>query len=163
MYFDKFPASFYTTPNGDRILVTDWIRAVKIPETILNEDGFYEYYMAKDNDTPEIISHKMYKTAAYHWLIMAINQRYDVWNDYPKDDATVRKNAEQKYSNIDGIHHYEDSDGSIVDEFTIPNTPVTNIEYEVKENDAKRLVKIVRREYLANFVQTYSQLITEDA
>lgn len=161
MYFDKFPPSFYTAPDGSRLLVTDWIRAVRIPNTILNEDAFYEYYLARDNDTPEIISHKMYKSASYHWLIMAINQRYDVWNDFPKDEATIRNSAERKYQNVNGTHHYEDSAGGVVDEFTIPNIPVTNLEYEIRENEAKRIVKVVKKIYLSDFVQTYTQLITE--
>lgn len=162
MYFEKFPVTFYRAPDGSDILVTDWIRAVRIPQAILDEDGFYEYYLAKDNETPEIISHKMYKTAAYHWIIMAINQRYDVWNDFPKDDATLRENTAKVYGNIEGIHHYEDGTGGIVDQFTIGAIPVTNIEYETKLNEEKRIVKVVKPMYIGNFVSTYHQLITED-
>jgi hypothetical protein len=162
MFFDKFPPTLYRAPDGSDILVTDWIRAVRIPQSILDEDAFYEYYLLKDNETPEIVSHKLYKSAAYHWLVMAVNQKYDVWNDYPKDDSTIRKMAAEKYANIDGIHHYEDANGSIVDSFTIPNIPITNIEYEIQQNESKRIIKVVKFLYLSNFLNTYTQLISED-
>lgn len=162
MFFENFPVTFHKTINGEEILVSDIVRAINIPSDVLNDHNLYEYYLANDNETPEIISHKFYKSTAYHWVIMAINQRYDMWNDYPKDDNTIRTLCENKYNNgIDGIHHYEGPNGDVVDEFTVDKAPVSNYEYESEENEKKRMIKVLKSIYLSEFISLYTNLIKE--
>lgn len=161
MFFDAYPPSFYIAPNGDKILVTDWIRAIRIPPEILNDPNLYETYMCRDNETPEIISHKIYNTTSYHWVIMLTNQRFDVWNDFPKDDATIRKFCIEKYGSTDEVHHYVNAEGTIVDEYDDEKIPVTNIEFEFQRNEDKRFIKILKPIFLSEFVAVYRQLISD--
>jgi len=108
---------------------------------------------------PEIISHKVYGTTMYHWVIMAINERFDPYNDFPKADSILLKYTEEKYGDINGIHHYEDANGNWVDVFTVGGIPITNIEHERKENEKKRTLKILKRDVLEEFVTQYEELI----
>lgn len=115
MYFSNFPITTYQLSKNDRILVTDFIKAVTV-DPLLKEDSIYsEVYTVADNETPEIISHKVYGTVAYHWVIMMINEAYDPFNDYPKSDDIIQKRTIDKFGSLEGIHHYEDSEGNIVD------------------------------------------------
>ena len=160
MYFDKFPLVTHKTLDGDLLLVTDIVRSIKIPDEVYLDQNLYQYYQCQDNETPEIISHKFYRSTAYHWVIMVLNQRFDVWSDYPKGDSVIRQICTDNYpSGVDGIHHYENSDGDIVDEFTVLKTPITNYEFEMSENEKKRIVKVLRQEYLSEFVTLYKELI----
>lgn len=161
MFFEKFPLMYFPQPDGSRILVTDFIRAIKIDPQIKLNELLYDIYIAKDGETPEIISHKKYKSTQYHWVIMLLNEKFDPWRDFPQTDANLIKMAKEKYVDINAIHHYEDGNGNWVDAFTSNKTPITNIEYERQLNEQKREVKILRPELLAEFVTQYRQLISK--
>ena len=162
MYFDNFPTTSYETLDGENILVTDIVRVVSVPSSIMNDDNLYDFYAMADNETPEIVSHKFYGSTAYHWVIMLLNQRYDLWSDFPVSDSIIRKACEDKYGGIDVIHHHEDSNGNWVDEYTFPKLPVTAYEYELALNEEKRIVKVLKKAYLPEFIQSYTELIEND-
>ncbi len=159
MFFSKFPTTTYDLDLKTKLLVTDIIRAIKIDPNLKHNDIYYYEYDAKDDETPEIISHKAYKSTLYHWVIMLINDKFDPWNDFPKNDIVLQKMTIDKYGSLNGVHHYEDEQGYIVDELS-SGIPITNIEYIRKENEAKRKVKILKREVLADFVSQYQALIS---
>ena len=161
MFFEKFPLMYFPQPDGSRILVTDFIRAIKIDPQLKFNELLYDTYIAKDGETPEIISHKKYKSTQYHWVIMLLNEKFDPWRDFPQTDANIIKMAREKYVDINAIHHYEDGSGNWVDEFTPLKSAVTNIEYERQLNEQKREVKILRPELLAEFITQYRQLIAK--
>lgn len=161
MFFEKFPLMYMPQPDGSRTLVTDFIRAIKIDPQLKFNELLYDIYIAKDGETPEIISHKKYKSTQYHWVIMLLNEKFDPWRDFPQSDANLIKMAKEKYLDINSVHHYEDGFGNWVDEFTSGKTPITNIEYERQLNEQKREVKILRPELLAEFVTQYRQLISK--
>ena len=161
MFFEKFPLMYLPMEDGSSLLVTDFLRAMKIdPQLKLNE-LLYNIYTAKDGETPEIISHKVYKSTQYHWVIMLLNEKFDPWRDFPQSDANLIKMAMDLYPDINAIHHYEDGAGNWVDEFTALKTHVTCIEYERQLNEEKREVKILRPELLAEFITQYRQLIVK--
>jgi hypothetical protein len=51
----------------------------------------------------------------------------------------------------DGVHHYENSDGIEVGRTASGATAVTNAEYELKNNDSKREILVLRERYLNQF------------
>lgn len=159
MFFEKFPLMYMPQEDGSNILVTDFIRAMKIDPQLKMNELLFDIYMAKDGETPEIISHKFYKSTQYHWVIMLLNEKFDPWRDFPQSDANLIKMASEKYPNINAIHHYEDGNGNWVDEFTVLKSAITCIDYERQLNEQKREVKVLRSELLAQFVTQYRQLI----
>ena len=160
-YFDRFNIKDFKLPNGEIVAVKDIITAIQLPRVLLEDLNLYFNYMMQDGETPEIVSHKMYGTTAYHWVIMIVNGRYDIWEDYPKTDYVLRKKLTNNGVNPDGHHHYEDSNGRTVDEFTYPRIEITNIEYETKINESKRFIKILKPNLLSEFVDAYTKLIEE--
>lgn len=159
MLFQKFPTTLFDISRTEQVVIQDFIRAVKIDPQLKENSLFFDYYEAKDNEMPEIISHKFYKSTQYHWVIMLINEKFDPYNDFPKSDDILIKYAKDKFGNINAIHHYEDSRGNIVDQFATDKTPITNIDYIRNENEKKRIVKILKRSMLDSFVDEYQTLV----
>lgn len=159
MFFENFPATYFNVSPTQKVVIQDFIRAVKIDPVLKENDALFTYYRAKDGDTPEIISHKMYRTTQYHWVIMVLNEKFDPWRDFPQSDYNLRKMASDKYADIDGVHHYVDANNNIVDALHPNKIPVTNIEYEIALNESKRLIKIMKPEVLTQFVKSYESLI----
>lgn len=62
----------------------------------------------------------------------------------------------------EGVHHYYDSElGYIVDEgYSVNTNPVSNYEYEIEINDAKRTVKVLNGSYIEQIVQEFSDKIS---
>lgn len=158
MFFQKFPSTLFDITKIDSVVITDFIRAVKIDQRLKDDDIFYDFYEAQDDEMPEVISHKFYKTTQYHWVIMLVNEKFDPWNDFPKSEQTLIKAAAEKYADINAVHHYQDALGNIVDAFS-DGIPITNIEYEQQENEKKRTVKILKRNVLDAFVEQYETLV----
>lgn len=162
-YFDKIPFTEFEIKRKEKVLVRDFVRAVKIDPAFLNDASLFTPYNAKDEETPEVISYNFYGTVAYHWVIALINGKYDYLNDYPRSELVLREYVVEKYGTLNKVHHYEDLNGNWVDnlpggaEFKIP---VTVLEYEKKENESKRTMKILRKELLTEFVNTYESAIS---
>lgn len=160
MLFDNFPTTLFQLSPTNRIVVTDFIRVVKIDTSLKENDLAFIIYEAQNGETPEIISHKFYKSTEYHWVIMLLNEKFDPWRDFPQSDAIVIKNANEQYANVNDIHHYEDSNGNVVDSTYPLATPITNLEYERKMNEDKRTIKVLRPEILPEFINQYKKLVS---
>lgn len=160
MFFDAFPITGYSVTNTNVVAVTDFLRVIKLDPALKENNLLYDVYEAQDNDTPEIISHKFYKSTQYHWVIMILNEKFDAYRDFPKSDEILIKLCMDKYNSTDDTHHYEDLNGNWVDEFTAGKIPITNIEYERQVNEKKRLVKIMKPEVLSEFVTQYKKLVS---
>ncbi len=157
MFLDSMPLTTFTVNNDESIVVRDFIRAIRIDPGLKNNPFNFTVYSAKDNETPEIISHMFYQTTMYHWIIMLFNEKFDPLNDFPKSDELIRKQTVNQFGSLNAVHHYENDSGEWVDEFTIEaeRIPVTNYEYMTKLNEDKRPVKILRKELVSEFVQLY--------
>ena len=160
MFFTQFPLKFFNVATQESLLVTDFIRAVRV-DPILKEDPLhYVVHTASDGETPEIISHKYYKSPHYHWVIMLLNEKFDPFNDFPQSDEVVRKQTIRQFGDLLGVHHYINNIGEVVDEFEPIRFVVTNYEYMAQKNEAKRQVKVLRPELLAEFVHIYAGAIS---
>ena len=82
------------------------------------KQALFDYFIL-DGETPEIISHKFYGTTDYHWVIMFINNKFDYINDFPMRDDAILRHTQEKYGdeNASSIHHYEDPNGNICNEY----------------------------------------------
>jgi hypothetical protein len=69
----------------------------------------------------------------------------------------------EKYGSVETamsqIHHYVDADGLIVDQYTTPHTPVYSYDYEESINESKRMIKLVRPEYISQFVEELKRVM----
>lgn len=161
MYFGYFPYGFLNVSKTENVLVTDIIRAVQLGAGFKDASNvFLPTYLIGDNETPELISLKFYDTTAYGWIIMILNDKFDRYDDFPVSDTILLDYCTQKYGDPNGIHHYVDNTGRIVDAFSYGN-PITNYEYESDENEKKRPCKILRPELVSLFVKQFQSLIAD--
>jgi hypothetical protein len=160
MLFNNFPSTLFKLTDDSSVVVTDFIRAIKLDPQLKDNSLLYTLYEASDGETPEVISHKFYKSTEYHWVIMLVNEKFDPWRDFPQTDNVVIAGAKEKYSDINAIHHYEDSNHNVVDEFYPLSTPITNIDHERRVNESKRTVKVLKKQVLSDFVDQYRSLIS---
>ena len=142
-----------------RSIVTDVTRNVRIRKEILSNITIYETYDIGDGETPELIAEKIYGDAKYHWVIMLANDIVDYVSDFPLEESRLVKVIEDKYANINGIHHYENLDGFVVNSDDVHAYPVSNNEYERRLNEAKRSIKIVSPKLLSTILKNYKDLL----
>jgi len=158
MYFSKFPFLFYTLDDGKSYqLTTDIFRRTAFISNVIQNVAFYDEYDVQDGETPEIIADMVYGNSEYHWIIMMANDIVDPVLDWPMTYNQLVKYSEDKYDNIQAIHHYEDENGYIVNS----GFPVSNIQYEESVNESKRRIKIVRKEIISDIIDEFSSLIKE--
>jgi hypothetical protein len=149
MYFETLPKTFYSLDNGTstQIITNIFLRYV-FSDEIKNNLTYYELYDIVDGDTPEIVSDKFYNRPDYHWLVLHINEIIDPRYEWPLSTLNLIKYCQGKYTNINGIHHYINSDGFIVNSDAPSATPVSNFQYEEQLNEAKRKIKILKPEFV---------------
>ncbi len=138
----------------------------------------YDLYTIKGDFRPDNISEELYGSSTYDWVVLLSANVINYQNDFPLSSQELFNYTEDKYGieGMNDIHHYESTEvldeldrliypkGIIVSkDFTIPNPEfptstinpvvgVSNFEYETLINDAKRQIRVLRREYLNQFV-----------
>ena len=175
MYFTLFEKGFYDLKNdGNQKLVTDLMTRVKVREKVIDEISLYDTYDVPSGERPEDTAFKHFGSAAYHWVILLTNNITDVYYDWPMSDQTFETFIRDKYSNPDGIHHYEvttssgKTTGDGPDDYShkieVNSTEsgaesVSNYEYERREQDKKRNIKLLDPRYLPMFLEEFERLI----
>ena len=176
-YFTYFPTTAYDVrgdKNNVRIdrITNVLIRARKKLE--ITNAALFEQYFIQDGDRADTLAHQFYDDSTLHWLIMYANYMTNPFYDWPLTYFDLQKFVAKKYpDNINGVHHYENSKGDVVQE---PGTPIdvgvppilaggattiTNFLYEERLNDKKRTIDIIRVEYVPQIVREFKKLIIE--
>ena len=177
MYFDSFPIIPYGSTDGTVKNVTNLLRRVAIRTKVKSNAALYDTYNVKNGETPEIISDKLYEDPELHWVVLLINNVTDRYHDWPMSEQQFSTYVNEKYSNPDGIHHYEISQesgdttqkievydpdliSSDTDAYTSA-TAITNREYEESEQDKKRKIRLLDPEFIDQFVDEFKNLMKE--
>jgi len=177
MYFDSFPVIRYGSTDGTIKNVTNLLRRVAIRSKLKTNVSFFDTYDVKNGETPEIIADKLYDDPKLHWIIMLVNNVTDRYHDWPMSEQQFNSYLNEKYSNPDGIHHYEISQesgdttqkievydpeliSSDTDAYTSA-TAITNREFEESEQDKKRKIRLLDPIFVDQFVEEFNSLIKE--
>ena len=168
-YFNYFSPILYD-PKGDgnAKLVTDILSRIRIRVSMKKEIVMLDAYDIKENETPEIVADRHHGSPYYHWIVMILNDVSDVYHDWPKPTRQLQKYVQTKYTDaqLSEVHHYEiaQSSGDTTIKIQVPQgtsgaTTVTNYEYEVAKNDARREIDLLRNDYLGFFVDEFESLV----
>ena len=177
MYFDSFPIIQYGSTDGTIKTATNLLRRVAIRSKVKTNASLFDTYDVKSGETPEIIADKFYDDPQLHWVIMLVNNVTDRYHDWPMNEQQFSTFVNEKYSNPDGIHHYEitqesgdtkqkievydpDLISSDTDAYTSA-TAITNREYEESEQDRKRKIRLLDPEVVDTFVDEFKLLMKE--
>ena len=179
MYFSDFPKILYDAKGqGSSVVVTNLLRRVAIRSKIKDNVMLYDTYDIKSGDTPESIAHKLYGDPTLHWTILMTNDITDRYHQWPMYEQQFNTYLNEKYSNPDGVHHYEISQSSgdsklKIDvyanealysgdtDFYSSATIVTNREYEEQEQDRKRGIKLIDPRFIDQFVEEFEKIVGE--
>ena len=172
MYFDNFPTIPYDSADtGEFKDVKNLLRRVGIRAKVKANTLLFDTYDVRNGETPESIAHKLYGNAELHWIIMLLNDITDRYHDWPMTEAQFIQFVKDKYTNIDGTHHYEISqtsgDTSVKIDVGTDNTNysdatlITNYEYEQEQQDAKRKIRLLDPAYVGDFVEEFKLLMNE--
>ena len=174
MYFENFPLIPYDSVGDLQFKdVTNLLRRVGLRAKLKSNTSLYDTYDVKEGETPEMIAFKLYGDSELHWIVLMINDITDRYHQWPMNFSQFNEYLNDKYSNPDGIHHYETTQTSgdtkvkievvnDVDEDAYTGlTPITNREYEESEQDAKRSIRLLDPSFVDQFVDEYKKLISE--
>ena len=176
-YFNKFPKMIYDMKNdGNYKLLPDILRRVKQRVAIKSGQFIFDNYDVIDGEKPEDIAYKWFGDAQLHWVILMTNNVTNRYYDWPMNQVQFQAFLEDKYDNPDGIHHYEltqdsgrttskgPNDYSYLVEVTSDTdnaSSVSNREYEEREQDRKRSIRLLDKKYLGDFIDEFNNLIAE--
>jgi len=175
-YFSPFPRINYNLSgvNGNTIEVTDIFRRVKARNKIADNVTMLDKYDVKEGEKPEDIAYKVYGDADYFWIVTLVNNIVNRYYDWPLDSFSFQEYIKDKYSNPDGIHHYEvtqssgkqtgDGPADYSHKLEVNSThpgaqSVSNREYEQRLQDQKRQINLLLPQYVGTFVDEFNNLI----
>ena len=176
-YFSKFPRGVYDIAGNKQFkLVTDIMRRVKVRAKILNEASLYDDYDVPSGERPEVTAFKHFGDTELHWVILLTNDITDAYYGWPLSDQDFEKYVTDKYANPQGIHHYEitqssgNTTGSSPDDYShkieVNETEsgaesVSNYEYERREQDKLRSIKLLDPAFLGLFIEEFERLVSQ--
>lgn len=179
-YFDKFPLMGYDIKgDGTYKLVPNIIRRVKLRSGVAAGAFVFEEYDVREGEKPEDVAYKWFGDAEYHWVILMTNNITDRYYQWPMTQPDFANFLTDKYGagNEDSVHHYEITQAS---GRTTSNGPgdtsylvecnsdedgastVTNREYEERQQDKYRKIKLLDRRFLKAFISEFNGLISSD-
>lgn len=140
-------------------------------------------YSIRNAPRPELLSHMLYGTTQYYWVLLLINEIYDPFYDWIMSEQAVHEYSEQKYQYVGGVHsiaYHVSEDGekfwNVVEDPLAPGfwydkgdlikrylqykgtlIPMTNIEHEIEENEKKRVIKIIQPNDMRRFISDFNK------
>ena len=173
MYFENFPVIPYdSVGKGDFKFVTNLLRRVGLRAKVKSNVLLFDTYDIRSGQTPEEIADKLYDDPELHWVILMVNEITDRYHQWPLNENQFQAYINDKYDNIDAVHHYETTQTSgdttlKIDVGTVNTdypsaTAITNYEYEVAREDEKRQIRLLDPRYLDPFIEEFEQLMAAD-
>ena len=174
-YFNRFPMMIYDMKNNDNYkLLPDILRRVRQKNVIKSGQFIFDTYDVKDGETPETIAYKWFGDAQLHWVILMTNNVTDRYYDWPMTVVQFQTYLEDKYSNPDAIHHYEtprtsgrttgqgpfDYSHLVEVNSDFENASIiSNREFEERNQDKKRSIRLLDKRYLPDFIDEFNNLV----
>tara|TARA_B100000424_G_C22929962_1_gene494719 strand:+ start:156 stop:683 length:528 start_codon:yes stop_codon:yes gene_type:complete len=170
MYFANFPLIPYdSVGDGNFKLVTNLLKRVAVRSKVKSNTSLFDTYTVKEGQTPEIIADKLYGDPNLHWIVMYVNDITDRYHQWPMTSAQFLSFINEKYSDPDGIHHYEitQTSGNTTVKIDIGTdntdhsgaTAITNREFEEKRQDTLRQIRLLDPAYVGQFIDEFQSLI----
>ena len=166
--------------NSDFVRSKNLFKRAKIRDDIFGETVAFEKFVISGDDRPDNVAFKAYDDADLDWVVLISNNIINVRDEWPMSQGDLERYLNNKYTpeQLREIHHYEtkkvyneatgllmldeglqvDADfqikygnagGTITTASNIV-TSVSNYQYEVKKNDDKRKIFLLRRNMLQN-------------
>ena len=172
----------------DYLVVKNLFRRNKLRDDLQNVFTIFNKYEIMEGARPDTVAEEYYGNAQLDWVVLMTAGILNVRDEWPLSNYQLYRYAEEKYGieNLTATHHYETKEikdsngrlilpaGKIVDStFTIPdpNIPIqtlnpvvgiSNYEYEVRKNNKKRDIYILKPAYLQQVINDTRKAMTYD-
>lgn len=181
--------SFLSSRKGsdEYLLVKNIFRRVKLRDDLQNVFTIFNKYEIQEGARPDTVAEELYGSSQYDWVVLIGAGIINVRNEWPLSDRDIYRYSEQLYGNdLNAVHHYETKEikdsngrlilpaGKIVDStFTIPDpnisiqtlnpvVGISNYEYEVRKNNKKRGIYVLKPAYLQQVINDTRKAMTYD-
>ena len=172
MYFANFPFIIYdSVGNGNFKIVTNLLKRVALRTKVRTNTLLYDTYDVKEGETPEMIADKLYDDPQLHWVVLFVNNITDRYHQWPMNFGQFNAFIDDKYTDINAVHHYEiaqtSGDTSIKIDIGTDTTgyseadltTITNYEFEVERQDTLRRIRLLDGAYIEQFVEEFETLM----
>ena len=153
MYFNKFPDIIYDPDrDGQFQICKNILRRVAVREKVRTNTLLYDTYDVKEGESPESLADRLYGNTELHWVVLMVNNITDRYHDWPLSTPQFLDMIDEKYDNVDAIHHYE---------ITPSATPITNYEFELERQNTISRIRLLDPAYISRFVEEFESLMKE--
>lgn len=148
LYFTEFPKTNVLIENKSVTLIDIFAR-VKLLDYIKNNQDFLiqnDYYIEHEK-RPEQISYELYGSYDYTWIILTLNNVYDINTDWVMPQFVLDKRMISKYGSIENANRtvvaWYDRYGYEVSENSKQKvTKETAFQKIMRENELKKNIKV---------------------
>ena len=166
--------------NSSYVQAKNIFRRMKIRDDLQNIFTIFNKYEIKEGARPDTIAEELYGKSDLVWVVLLSANIINVRDQWPLSSKDLYEYTVSKYGleNINKIHHYEtkeikDSDGNLIlskglvvdEDFSIRfknggtyiersniTNRISNYEYEIKENEKKETIFLLKPSYLQQFL-----------
>ena len=174
MYFANFPLIPYDNyGTGDFRLTPNILKRIAVRANIKTTTSLFDTYDVKEGETPEMIADKLYGNPEFHWVVLMMNDVVDRYHQWPMSRRQFLAHLNDKYTNVDAVHHYEISQSSGDTNIKInigtsntahpTATAITNREYEQERQDSLRKIRLLDPDFIDDFVTEFEILLEGSA
>jgi hypothetical protein len=114
MFFSKIPNIEYDTKpiqfpisNKEYVLAKNFFRRFILSDSAFENALYFNKYTIVDGERPDLIANKFYGSSELDWVILLTNNIINPSFDFPIRESSLQSFVENKYSSLNGIHHYE--------------------------------------------------------
>lgn len=181
--------SFLKDKNSslDYLEVKNIFRRVKLRDDLQSTFTVFDKYEIPEGYRPELVADEIYGSSELDWVVIITAGIINIRNEWPLSNKDLYEYASNKYgTELNAVRYYETTEvkdankrlilpkGKVVDSnLTIPKpgeptatlnpvTGVSNYEYEVRLNEEKRSIYLLRQEYLQGFINDMRDIMVYD-
>ena len=169
MYFHPFPTIKYDpTGSGYTTEIKDIMTRVAVKKWVRNKASAFALYGVPNGATPDMVAFFLYDDTEYHWVVLMFNEILDSYYGWPLGTQDFKRFVASKYTDPTAVHHYEipQTSGNTrikikVMSTVVGSTAVSNLEYEADLNEQKMQIRVLKPEFLNQFVREFTDLVRE--
>lgn len=174
-YFQLMGSVWHTLPDGTKILLNDITSFATLSRTWRQKTNIQLPYSIGEGELPHMISNRLYGSVDYWWLILLMNDIYDLDEQWPRSYEALNKYIDAKYpdNSRSDVHHYIDSNGLIVDLLSLrielgltDDSEVINVaniesitieDFEFAVNESKKSIILIDPDFIPTIQKEFEE------
>tara|TARA_B100001094_G_C17834351_1_gene624786 strand:+ start:46 stop:702 length:657 start_codon:yes stop_codon:yes gene_type:complete len=173
--------------SNDYITTKNLFKRGKVRDEFFQDVTTFYQYSVNGDDRPDNVADKVYDNDKLDWVVLIANNIINIRDEWPMGQYDFQRYLNNKYDStqLGQIHHYETNEvrnpddklllqsGLTVDsdftfsytyqgtQYNVNNlTSISNFEHEVNKNDKKRVIYLLRPEYVGTIISDMREILT---